>query len=45
MPSVDRLVLRVAIPVTLAVGILSAVIGALVASDPDKALLGSPSAP
>ena len=41
MPSVDRLVLRVAIPVTLAVGILSAVIGALVASDPDKALLGS----
>ena len=30
MPSVDRLVLRVAIPVTLAVGILSAVIGALV---------------
>ncbi|MEX1209953.1 MAG: hypothetical protein WEA35_03650 [Candidatus Nanopelagicales bacterium] len=41
MPSVDRLVLRVAIPVTLAVGILSAVIGALVTSDPDKALLGS----
>lgn len=41
MPSVDRLVLRVAIPVTLAVGVVAAVIGALVASDTGKALLGS----
>ena len=41
MPSIDRLVLRVAIPVTVAVGIVAAVIGALVASDPGKALLGA----
>jgi ATP synthase protein I len=41
MPSVDRLVLRVSIPVTVAVGILAAVIGVLVAADPGKALLGA----
>lgn len=41
MPSIDRLVLRVSIPVTVAVGIVAAVIGALVASDPGKALLGA----
>ncbi len=41
MPSIDRLVLRVAIPVTVAVGVIAAIIGALVASDPGKAVLGS----
>ena len=41
MPSIDRLVLRVSIPVTVAVGIVAAVIGTLVASDPGKALLGA----
>ena len=41
MPSIDRLVLRVSIPVTVAVGIVAAVIGALVASNPGKALLGA----
>ena len=41
MPSIDRLVRRVSIPVTVAVGIVAAVIGALVASDPGKALLGA----
>ena len=41
MPSIDRLVLRVSIPVTVAVGIVAAVIGALVAPDPGKALLGA----
>jgi ATP synthase protein I len=41
MPSIDRLVLRVSIPVTVAVGIVAAIIGALVASDPGKALLGA----
>lgn len=41
MPSIDRLVLRVSIPVTVAVGIVAAVIGALVAADPGKALLGA----
>lgn len=41
MPSIDRLVLRVAIPVTVAVGAIAAVIGALVASDVGKALLGA----
>ena len=41
MPSIDRQVLRVSIPVTVAVGIVAAVIGALVASDPGKALLGA----
>jgi ATP synthase protein I len=41
MPSIDRLVLRVSIPVTVAVGIVAALIGALVASDPGKALLGA----
>ena len=41
MPSIDRLVLRGSIPVTVAVGIVAAVIGALVASDPGKALLGA----
>lgn len=41
MPSIDRLVLRVSIPVTVAVGIVAAVVGALVASDPGKALLGA----
>ena len=41
MPSIDRLVLRVAIPVTVAVGVVAAIIGALVAADPGKALLGS----
>ena len=41
MPSIDRLVLLVSIPVTVAVGIVAAVIGALVASDPGKALLGA----
>jgi ATP synthase protein I len=39
--SVDRLVLRVAIPVTLAVGVVAGIIGALVVSDPGKAVLGS----
>lgn len=41
MPSIDRLVLRVSIPVTVAVGIVAAVIGYLVAADPGKALLGA----
>ena len=41
MPSIDRLVLRVSIPVTVAVGIVAAVEGALVAADPGKALLGA----
>lgn len=41
MPSIDRLVLRVSIPVTVVVGIVAAVIGALVASDTGKALLGA----
>ena len=41
MPSIDRLVLRVSIPVTVAVGIVAAVVGALVAADPGKALLGA----
>ena len=41
MPSIDRLVLRVSIPVTVVVGIVAAVIGALVASDTSKALLGA----
>jgi ATP synthase protein I len=41
MPSIDRLVLRVSIPVTVAVGIVAAIIGALAASDPGKALLGA----
>jgi ATP synthase protein I len=41
MPSIDRLVLRVSIPVTVAVGIIAGVIGALVASDPGKAVLGA----
>ena len=41
MPSIDRLVLRVAIPVTVAVGVIAAVIGALVAADAGKALLGA----
>lgn len=41
MPSIDRLVLRVAIPVTLGVGVIAGVIGGLVASDPGKAVLGS----
>jgi ATP synthase protein I len=41
MPSIDRLVLRVSIPVTIAVGVLAAVIGALVASDAGKAVLGA----
>ena len=41
MPSIDRLVLRVSIPVTVAVGVIAAVIGALVAADPGKALLGA----
>lgn len=41
MPSIDRLVLRVSIPVTVAVGVVAAVIGALVAADPGKALLGA----
>ena len=41
MPSIDRLVLRVSIPVTVAVGVVAAIIGALVASDPGKALLGA----
>jgi ATP synthase protein I len=41
MPSIDRLVLRVSIPVTVAVGIVAGVIGALVASDPGKAVLGA----
>jgi ATP synthase protein I len=41
MPSIDRLVLRVSIPVTVAVGIVAAIIGALVASDPGKAVLGA----
>lgn len=41
MPSIDRLVLRVSIPVTVAVGVIAAVAGALVASDPSKALLGA----
>ena len=41
MPSIDRLVLRVAIPVTVAVGIVGGIIGFLVASDPGKAVLGA----
>jgi ATP synthase protein I len=41
MQSVDRLVLRVSIPVTVGVGVIAAVIGALVAADPGKALLGA----
>lgn len=41
MPSIDRLVLRVAIPVTVAVGVVAAIIGALVAADPGKAVLGA----
>ncbi len=41
MPSIDRLVLRVAIPVTAVVGVIAAVIGALVADDPGKAVLGA----
>ena len=41
MPSIDRLVLRVSIPVTVAVGIVAAVVGAPVAADPGKALLGA----
>ncbi|MGI9197358.1 MAG: hypothetical protein ACR2KE_07835 [Candidatus Nanopelagicales bacterium] len=41
MPSIDRLVLRVAVPVTVAVGAIAAVIGALVAADAGKALLGA----
>ena len=41
MPSIDRLVLRVSIPVTVAVGVVAALIGALVAPDPGKALLGA----
>jgi ATP synthase protein I len=41
MPSIDRLVLRVSIPVTVAVGAIAAVIGWLVTSDPGKAALGA----
>jgi ATP synthase protein I len=41
MQSVDRLVLRVSIPVTVGVGVIAAVIGALVAADAGKALLGA----
>lgn len=41
MPSIDRLVLRVSIPVTVVVGVVAAVIGALVAADPGKAVLGA----
>lgn len=41
MPSIDRLVLRVSIPVTVVVGVVAAVIGGLVASDTGKALLGA----
>lgn len=41
MPSVDRLVLRVAVPITVVVGIIGAVIGGVVTSDPGKAVLGS----
>lgn len=41
MPSIDRLVLRVAIPVTLVVGVIAGVLGALVASEPGKAILGA----
>jgi len=41
MPSIDRLVLRVAIPVTVAVGIVGGIIGFLVAADPGKAALGA----
>lgn len=41
MPSIDRLVLRVAIPVTVAVGIVAGLIGALVAADAGKAVLGA----
>jgi len=41
MPSVDRLVLRVAVPITVVVGVIGAVIGGVVTSDPGKAVLGS----
>ena len=41
MPSIDRLVLRVSIPVTVAVGAIAAGIGWLVTSDPAKAALGA----
>ena len=41
MPSIDRLVLRVSIPVTVVVGVIGGLIGFLVAADPGKAVLGA----
>ena len=41
MPSIDRLVLRVSIPVTAVVGALAALIAFLVTSDPGKGVLGA----
>jgi ATP synthase protein I len=41
MPSIDRLVLRISIPVTAVVGALAALIAFLVTSDPGKGALGA----
>ena len=41
MPSIDRLVLRISIPVTAVVGALAALIAFLVTSDPGKGVLGA----
>jgi len=41
MPSIDRLVLRISIPVTVAVGAIAAIIAFLVTSEPGKGALGA----
>ena len=41
MPSIDRLVLRISIPVTAVVGALAALIAFMVTSDPGKGVLGA----
>lgn len=41
MPSIDRLVLRISIPVTLAVGAIGAVLAFLLTADPGKGALGA----
>ena len=41
MPSIDRLVLRISIPVTAVVGALAALIAFLVTSEPGKGALGA----
>ncbi|MGA0009515.1 MAG: hypothetical protein ACO3ID_01995 [Candidatus Nanopelagicales bacterium] len=41
MPSIDRLVLRVSIPVTVLVGAIAALIAFFVTSDPGKGVLGA----